>query len=123
MAVLILADHKDGAVSQPTRSAVAAAIKLGEVHVLLTGEGAGAVASAAAKLPGVAKVRHAEGAAYAHVLAEPLAALILSLAPGYTHLLAPASASGKTATVAAEVWMRPWASVAGTRCTRWPPDS
>jgi electron transfer flavoprotein alpha subunit len=92
MAVLILADHKDGAVSQPTRSAVAAAIKLGEVHVLLTGEGAGAVASAAAKLPGVAKVlTGAEGP----VLAEPLAALLVAMAPGYSHLLAPASAAGK----------------------------
>jgi electron transfer flavoprotein alpha subunit len=95
MAVLVLADHHDGTPSQPTRSAIAAAQKLGEVHVLVAGEGAAAAAAACAALPGVAKVRHAEGAAYAHFLAEPLAALILSLAPGYTHLLAPASASGK----------------------------
>lgn len=92
MAVLVLADHKDGAVSQPTRSAVAAAKMLGDVHVLVTGEGAAAGAAAAAKLPGVAKVlTGAEGP----VLAEPLAALLVALAPGYSHLLAPASAAGK----------------------------
>jgi electron transfer flavoprotein alpha subunit len=92
MAVLVLADHKDGAVSQPTRSTVAAAQKLGEVHVLVAGEGAAAAAPAAAKLPGVTKVLTAEGGP---TLAEPLAALIVALAPGYSHLLAPASAAGK----------------------------
>ncbi|MBP0466672.1 FAD-binding protein [Roseomonas sp. PWR1] len=92
MAVLVLADHKDGAVSQPTRSTVAAAQKLGEVHVLVAGEGAAAAASAAAKMPGVAKVLTAEGGP---ALAEPMAALIVALAPGYSHLLAPASAAGK----------------------------
>jgi electron transfer flavoprotein alpha subunit len=92
MAVLVLADHKDGAVTQPTRSAVAAAQALGEVHVLVAGEGTAAGAAAAAKLPGVAKVLTAEGGA---VLAEPLAALLVALAPGYSHLLAPASAAGK----------------------------
>jgi electron transfer flavoprotein alpha subunit len=95
MAVLVLADHHDGALTQPTRSAVAAAQKLGDVHVLVAGHDAGPAAAAAAALPGVAKVCHAEAVAYAHLLAEPLAALILSLAPGYTHLLAPASAVGK----------------------------
>ena len=92
MAVLVLADHKDGAVTQPTRSAVAAAARLGEVHVLVAGEGAAAGAAAAAKLPGVAKVLAAEGGP---MLAEPLAALLVALAPGYSHLLAPASAAGK----------------------------
>jgi electron transfer flavoprotein alpha subunit len=92
MAVLVLADHKDGAVSQPTRSTVAAAKALGDVHVLVVGEGAAAGAAAAAKLPGVAKVlTGAEGP----VLAEPLAALLVAMAPGYSHLLAPASAAGK----------------------------
>jgi len=92
MAILVLADRGD-IVSQPTRSAVAAATQLGgEVHVLVLGaEGA----HAAAKLPGVAKVLVAEGEAVGHALAEPLAALLVSLAPGYTHLLAPGSAAGK----------------------------
>jgi len=93
MAVLVLADHKDGALTQPTRSTVAAAQKLGPVHMLVTG--GGAAAQAAAKLPGVEKVLTAEGEAYAHGLAEPLADLLVSLAPAYSHLLAPASAAGK----------------------------
>ena len=93
MAVLVLADHKDGALTQPTRSTVAAGAKLGEVHVLVAGN-AGA-AAAAAKLPGVAKVLTADGEAYANGLAEPLAALLVALAPNYSHLLAPASAAGK----------------------------
>jgi electron transfer flavoprotein alpha subunit len=92
MTVLVLADHKDGALSQPTRSTVAAAKLLGDVHVLVAGEGAGAAAAAAAKLPGVAKVLTGPEAP---VLAEPLAALLVALAPGYSHLLAPASAAGK----------------------------
>jgi len=92
MAVLILADRGE-TVSQPTRSAVAAARKLGgDVHVLALGaEGA----PAAAKLPGVAKVLVAAGAGIAEGLAEPIAALLVSLAPSYDHLLAPGSAAGK----------------------------
>ena len=92
MAVLVLADHKDGGITQPTRSTVAAAAKLGEVHVLLVGEGAAAAAPAAAKIAGVAKVLTG---AEAPVLAEPLGALLVAMAPGYSHLLAPASAAGK----------------------------
>ncbi|MDN3563666.1 electron transfer flavoprotein subunit alpha/FixB family protein [Paeniroseomonas aquatica] len=92
MAVLVLADHKDGGITQPTRSTVAAAAALGDVHVLLVGEGAAAAAPAAAKIAGVAKVLTG---AEAPVLAEPLAALLVAMAPGYSHLLAPASASGK----------------------------
>ena len=92
MTVLVLADHKDGALTQPTRSTVAAAQKLGDVHVLVVGEGAGAASAAAAKLPGVAKVLTG---AEAPVLAEPLAAQLVALAGSYSHLLAPASASGK----------------------------
>ena len=93
MAVLVLADRSGSAVSQPTRSAVAAAQKIGgDVHVLVLGaEGA----DAAAKLPGVAQVLVARGAAYEHGLAEPAAALLVTLAPGYSHLLAPGSAMGK----------------------------
>jgi len=95
MAVLVLADHQDGALSQPTRSTVAAAAKLGDVHVLIAGGATGPAAAAAAKLPSVAKVLTAEADIYAHGLAEPMAALLVALAPGYSHLLAPASAGGK----------------------------
>jgi electron transfer flavoprotein alpha subunit len=93
MAVLVLADHDGQAVTQPTRSAVAAASKLGEVHLLVLGPAA--AAQAAAKVPGVAKVLHADAELYAHGLAEPIAALLVGLAPQYSHLLAPASAAGK----------------------------
>ncbi|MFO0185962.1 MAG: FAD-binding protein [Alphaproteobacteria bacterium] len=95
MAVLVLADHQDGALTQPTRSAVAAAAKLGDVHVLIAGGATSPAAAAAAKLPSVAKVLTAEADIYAHGLAEPMAALLVALAPGYSHLRAPASAGGK----------------------------
>jgi electron transfer flavoprotein alpha subunit len=93
MAVLVLADRSGASVSQPTRSAVAAAQKIGgDIHVLALGaEGA----AAAAKLPGVAKVLVAKGEGVEAALAEPVAALIVALAPGYSHLLAPGSAMGK----------------------------
>jgi electron transfer flavoprotein alpha subunit len=115
MSVLILADHDGSAISQPTRSTIAAAAKLGEVHMLILGEGAAGAAPAAAALPGVAKVLLAEDAAYAHRLAEPLAALLVSLAPHYSHLLAPASAAGKNVMprVAALLDVQPISDVAG----------
>ncbi|MDQ1081544.1 electron transfer flavoprotein subunit alpha/FixB family protein [Pseudoroseomonas cervicalis] len=94
MAVLVLADRSGATVSQPTRSTVAAARQIdAEVHVLVLG-GAEA-AAAAAKLDGVTKVITAEGPAYEHGLAEPAAALLVALAPNYSHLLAPGSAMGK----------------------------
>jgi electron transfer flavoprotein alpha subunit len=94
MAILVLADRSEDIVSQPTRSAVAAATQIGgDVHVLVLG--GAAAAQAAAKLPGVAKVILADGPAYEHGLAEPAAALLVALAPGYSHLLAPGSAMGK----------------------------
>jgi electron transfer flavoprotein alpha subunit len=90
MTILVLADRGEG-VSQPTRSAVAAARQIGgDIHVLVL-DAAGA--AAAAKLPGVAKVLVAAG--QDHGLAEPAAALLVALAPGYSHLLAPGSAMGK----------------------------
>jgi electron transfer flavoprotein alpha subunit len=97
MAVLVLADHDGSALTQPTRSAIAAAAQLGEVHLLLAGSGLGGVASSAARTARVAKLLVADDPRYAHALAEPLAALLVSLAPGYTHVLAAASASGKNA--------------------------
>jgi electron transfer flavoprotein alpha subunit len=94
MAVLILADRSEDHVSVPTRSTVAAATQINsDVHVLVLGDDA--AAQAAAKLPGVTKVLAATGPAYEHGLAEPAAALLLALAPAYTHLLSPGSAMGK----------------------------
>ncbi|HTH98638.1 MAG TPA: FAD-binding protein [Stellaceae bacterium] len=95
MSVLVLIEFDGVQIQQPSRSAIAAAAKLGEVHVLLTGKDLGAASAAASRLPGVAKVLTAEDAAYDHALAEPVAALLVGLAPGYSHILAAATALGK----------------------------
>jgi electron transfer flavoprotein alpha subunit len=95
MTALVLLDFDGGSIKQPARAAVAAAQALGEVHVLVAGSGVQAAADAAARLPGVAKVIVADDPALANALAEPLAALLVALAPAYSHLLAAATASGK----------------------------
>ncbi|MGI6245057.1 MAG: electron transfer flavoprotein subunit alpha/FixB family protein [Pseudochelatococcus sp.] len=96
MTTLLIADHDNTALKDGTAKALTAARELGEpVHVLVAGEGARAAADAAAKLEGVEKVLLAEGAVYAHGLAEPLAALVAGLAGGYRSIVAPASSHGK----------------------------
>jgi len=95
MTALVLLEFDDAGVKQPSRSAVAAAQKLGDVHVLVAGANLDAAAAAAARLPGVAKVLVADAPALDHLLAEPTAALLVSLAPAYDHLLAATTAVGK----------------------------
>jgi electron transfer flavoprotein alpha subunit len=97
MTALVLLEFDASGIKQPSRSAVAAAQKLGEVHALVAGGGGivGNGAQAAAKLPGVAKVLTAESPALDHLLAEPMAALLVALAPNYDHLLAATTAVGK----------------------------
>ncbi len=95
MTSLVLLDYDSVGIKQPSRSAVAAAAQLGEVHVLVAGENIGAAAQAGSKISGVSKVLVADGPAYAHALAEPLADLIVSLGGDYTHILAAATAVGK----------------------------
>tara|TARA_R110001599_G_scaffold97946_5_gene252206 strand:+ start:11810 stop:12739 length:930 start_codon:yes stop_codon:yes gene_type:complete len=96
MSILILAEHNDGALAGATAHAVAAAKAIGGyIDVLVAGEGVGAIAESAAKLNGVSKVRVADNAAYAHQLAEPMAALLSELAGDYGHVLAVASTTGK----------------------------
>ncbi|MCC6912253.1 MAG: FAD-binding protein [Rhodospirillaceae bacterium] len=96
MTSLVLADHDNASLKASTLSAVTAAQQMGgDIHILVAGQGCGAVAQAAAKIPGVAKVLVADAAQYANALAEPLAALIVSLAGPYSHLVAPASSVGK----------------------------
>jgi electron transfer flavoprotein alpha subunit len=95
MTSLVLLEFDDAGIKQPSRSAVAAAQALGEVHVLVAGASLGAASAAAAKLPGVAKVLVADNAALDHVLAEPTAALLVALAPAYSHILAATTAVGK----------------------------
>ncbi len=95
MTVLVLLEFDAAGIKQPSRSAVAAALKLGEVHALVAGNGLANAAAAAAKLPGLAKVLTADTPALDHLLAEPTAALLVALAPGYSHLLAATTAVGK----------------------------
>jgi electron transfer flavoprotein alpha subunit len=115
MAVLVLIDHEAGQLKQPARSAVAAATKIGgDVHALVAGENVGAAAAAAAKLPGVTAVLKADSPALANLLAEPLAKLLVALAPDYTHLLAASTATGKNVMprVAALLDVQPIADIA-----------
>ncbi|WP_106746016.1 electron transfer flavoprotein subunit alpha/FixB family protein [Yoonia maritima] len=96
MAVLLLAEVTDGALAvDATAKAVTAAAALGEVTVLCAGASAKAAADEAAKIEGVAKVLCAEDAALSHRLAEPTAALIVSLAGDYSHIVAPGTTDAK----------------------------
>ena len=96
MTALVIADHADGVIVPATLNAVTAAAACGgEVHVLVAGEGADPAAEAAAKIQGVAKVLHADDAAFGHLLAENVAPLIVGLAGNYGHILLPATTTGK----------------------------
>ncbi|NSY46390.1 electron transfer flavoprotein subunit alpha/FixB family protein (plasmid) [Agrobacterium tumefaciens] len=96
MAILLLAEHDNATLSDQTAKTLTAATKIGgDVHVLVAGSGAKAAADEAAKLSGVAKVLLADDASYANQLAEPLAALIVSLSGSYDVIIAPATASAK----------------------------
>jgi electron transfer flavoprotein alpha subunit len=96
MTTLLIAEHDNASLKDATNKALTAAKALGQpVHVLVAGKGARAVAEAAAKLDGVAKVLVADNAAYEHMLAEPLAALVVSLAPSYDAIVTPATTTGK----------------------------
>lgn len=96
MAALVIAEHDNVSLKAATLNTVTAALQCGgEVHVMVAGAGAGSAAQAAAAIAGVSKVLHADGASLAHGLAENLAAQVLAVASSYTHILFPATASGK----------------------------
>ncbi len=96
MTALLIAEHDNKSLKDSTNKALTAAKALGgDVHILVAGAGAKAVADAAAKLDGVKKVLLADAPAYQHGLAEPLAALIVSLAGAYDAIVAPATTGGK----------------------------
>ncbi len=97
MAVLLIAEMNgaDLAADATAKTLTAAKAMGGDVHVLVAGEGCAAAATAAAALSGAAKVLCADAPAYGHGLAEPLADLVVSLAGGYDHIVAPATAAGK----------------------------
>ncbi|MCY1473839.1 Electron transfer flavoprotein subunit alpha [compost metagenome] len=100
MTILVIAEHDGKAVAPATLNTVAAAVKIGgDVHVLVAGQGVGAVAEAAAKIAGVSKVLVADNAAYANSLPENVAPLVASLVIEqqsiYSHVLASATSNGK----------------------------
>ena len=96
MTTLVIAEHDQTSIKSATLHTVTAAVACGgDVHVLVAGEGAAAAAAAAAQIAGVAKVIHADGASLAHGLAENVAAQVLASASNYSHILFPATASGK----------------------------
>lgn len=96
MTVLVIAEHDHASLKPVTLNTVTAAAACGgDVHVLVAGHNAAAAAQAASQIAGVSKVLHADGPALAHGLAENLAAQVLALAAGYSHILFPATVGGK----------------------------
>lgn len=96
MTVLVVAEHNNAELAAVTANLVSAASKIGgDINILVAGSGCDAVAQAAAKLDGVAKVLVADNAAYENQLAENIAALIAEIGKDYSHILAAASTNGK----------------------------
>ena len=96
MSILILADHDNGQLAAATLNTVTAATEIGgDIHILVAGDASGDVAKAAAAIAGVSKVLTADNGSYQHALAENVAPLIQSMAGNYSHLMAPATTTGK----------------------------
>jgi len=96
MTSLVIAEHDNATIKGATLNTVTAALACGgDVHVLIAGHNASAAAQAASKIAGVAKVIHAEAPGLEHGLAENVAAQVLAIASNYSHILFPATASGK----------------------------
>ncbi len=96
MSILVIAEHDNAVLKAATLNTITAASQLGgDIAILVAGHQCGAVAQAAAQVVGVKKVLVADAPHYANQLAENVAALVVSLAGGYSHILAPATAAGK----------------------------
>ena len=96
MAILILCEHEDGQIADATLNTVAAAQQIGgDIHMLVAGDASGNAAKAAAAISGIDKVLVSDESIYAHGLAENLAPLIVKLAGDYSHLMSPATTTGK----------------------------
>jgi len=96
MTVLVFAEHDNRSIKKATLNAVTAAQRIGgDIHVLVAGHGCGEAAKAAANIAGVAKVLHSDAPQLDDEIAENVAALIVSIAKNYTHVLAPATSNGK----------------------------
>ncbi|WP_199507803.1 MULTISPECIES: electron transfer flavoprotein subunit alpha/FixB family protein [unclassified Psychrobacter] len=96
MAILVYAEHDNASIKKATLSTVAAAKQMGDdVHVLVAGSDNEAAANAAAQIEGVSRVLRADNAAYAHQMAENISLLVADLAANYSHIVAPATTTGK----------------------------
>ena len=96
MTILVIAEHDNSTLKGATLNTVTAAAQMGdELHLLVAGSNCGGAAEAAAKVAGVSKVLVADAAAYEHQLAENVSKLIVELAEGYSHIVAPATTNGK----------------------------
>jgi electron transfer flavoprotein alpha subunit len=96
MAILVVAEHDQKSIRKATLNALTAAQKIGgDIDVLVAGHGAGEAAKAAAQIPGVRKVLHADAAHLADFLAENIAAAVISVSKNYSHILAPSTSNGK----------------------------
>jgi electron transfer flavoprotein alpha subunit len=96
MTALVIAEHDNASIKGATLNTITAAAACGgDVHVLVAGHNAADAAAAAAQIAGVVKVIHADGPSLAHGLAENVAAQVLALASGYSHIVFPSTASGK----------------------------
>jgi electron transfer flavoprotein alpha subunit len=95
MKCLVLVEHEGGQLKDATLSAVTAASKLGEVHLLVAGQSVGGVAEAAARIAGVGKVHVADDAAYSHALAENVAPLVVELMGHHDAFVVPSTTTGK----------------------------
>ncbi|CAE6745844.1 electron transfer flavoprotein subunit alpha/FixB family protein [Paraburkholderia nemoris] len=96
MPILVIAEHDNQTLKTATLNAVTAAARLGDdIHVLVAGSQSAAVAEQAARIAGVTRVRSADAAHYGHALAENLAALVVKIAPDYSHVIAPATTTAK----------------------------
>jgi electron transfer flavoprotein alpha subunit len=95
MSVLVIAEHDNASIKDATLNTVTAAKELGDVTVLVAGNGCAAAGEAASKIDGVVKVLVADDAAYDHEIAENMSTLVVSLAGDFTHILAPATANGR----------------------------
>ena len=96
MSILVIAEHDNTTLKPATLNTVTAAAQCGgDVHILVAGHNAAGVAQAAAQVAGVSKVLHADSDALAHGLAENVAAQVLAIASSYSHIVFPATASGK----------------------------
>jgi len=100
MTALVIAEHDNGSIKAATLNVIKAAAELsffsdGQVHILIAGHRSSGAANEAAEVQGVTKVLHADDPGFAHGLAENVAAQVLAIASNYSHILFPATASGK----------------------------